>query len=113
MGGTIARLQQEHKEWLAHNFPQQQPWDPFLGMVEEVGELAHALLKYKQAIRGHKDMDPDKFKDEVVDSLGDLFIYMMSYCNSNNLDLEYIITKVWDKVKYRDWKADPVTGGET
>ena len=41
----IRELQQEHRSWLNHNFPNQGTIDPFLGMVEEVGELAHGLLK--------------------------------------------------------------------
>ena len=112
MGGNIARIQSEHKAWLAHNFPDQAPLDGFLGIVEEVGELSHAILKYKQGIRGHAAGEVDHYTEDVADAIGDLFIFMCSFCNSNNLDLEYIILKTWDKVIVRDWQANPETGGE-
>lgn len=108
----IADLQRDHAIWLEHNFPDQTPIDPFLGIVEETGELAHALLKYKQGIRGHAGADPDKYSAELEDALGDLFIFMLSFANSNHLHLEEIILKIWQRVKHRDWVNDPEQGGE-
>ena len=108
----IRELQQEHRSWLAHNFPNQGTIDPFLGMVEEVGELAHALLKYKQGIRGHAAGEVDRYSDAIIDGLGDLFIFMLSFSNSHNLDLESAIIKTWQKVQQRDWVNDPEQGGE-
>jgi NTP pyrophosphatase (non-canonical NTP hydrolase) len=109
---TIRQIQSEHNVWLQHNFPQQGTIDPLLGIVEEVGELAHAILKYKQGIRGHAGADPDKYSEELKDALGDLFIFMCSFCNSHHLDLEVIVLEVWAKVRQRDWVADPELGGE-
>jgi len=110
--GTITQIQAEHARWLEHNFPDQTPLDGFLGMVEEVGELSHALLKYKQGIRGHAAGEMNHYSEAVEDAMGDLFIFMCSFCNSNHLDLETIIMKTWEKVQQRDWQFDPERGGE-
>jgi NTP pyrophosphatase (non-canonical NTP hydrolase) len=103
---TIAEMQAEHSRWLSHNFPHQRNHEPLLGLMEEVGELAHAHLKSAQGIR-EIDAELDK-----VDAIGDIFIYLMSYCNSNGVDLEKAIAVTWDRVRTRDWQADPKKGGE-
>jgi NTP pyrophosphatase (non-canonical NTP hydrolase) len=101
----LARLQAEHRRWLEHNFPDQQPHDGLLGMVEEIGELAHAHLKRQQGIRTNEDHDA-----AVRDALGDVLIYMLSYCNTNGLDLAECVEDAWAEVAARDWAADPVAG---
>jgi NTP pyrophosphatase (non-canonical NTP hydrolase) len=105
--GQITELQEQHEKWVAHNFPDQQEEHAFLGMVEEVGELAHAILKYEQGIRGYNEA---RMHDEVQDSLGDLFVYMMSFCNRRGYDLEQIILDTWGAVMQRDWIRYPDTG---
>ena len=39
--GQIADLQEEHRLWVEHNFPDQEQHQPLLGIIEEVGELSH------------------------------------------------------------------------
>jgi len=102
-------MQHEHADWLNHNFPQQQPHDALLGITEEVGELSHVHLKEQQGIR---QIDGDNAYNLKCDALGDLFIYMMSYCNTNHIDLQEAIESTWERVKQRDWVVDPVKGGE-
>lgn len=103
-------MQEQHQEWVGKNFPMSigKPWDALLGIVEEVGELAHAELKLKQGIRGTQD----ELVDECRDAIGDLFVYMMSYCNAREWDMQQIVELTWDKVRRRDWTADPLKGGE-
>lgn len=108
--GRIKDLQAEHQDWLAHNFPHQMPHQPLLGICEEAGELAHVHLKREQGIRR---LGGDSGYDLTCDALGDIFIYMMSYANSNHIDLEKAIEDTWARVVRRDWEADPVAGGET
>jgi NTP pyrophosphatase (non-canonical NTP hydrolase) len=103
---SIVALQHEHNKWLNHNFPNQRAHEPLLGLMEEVGELAHAHLKSAQGIR-EIDAEMDK-----VDAVGDIFIYLMSYCNSNNIDLDKAIAVTWERVSARDWQTDPKRGGE-
>lgn len=95
--------------WVERNFPQQLAYQPLLGLVEEVGELAHAHLKSEQGIRGFAGVDPSEAK---VDAVGDIFIYLMSYCNASGIDLEEAIWTTWRRVAARDWVTDPVKGGE-
>lgn len=102
---NIGELQTQHRMWLNHNFPDQPPHSPLLGIVEEVGELAHAHLKREQGIRRNENHD-----EGVIDALGDLFIYMLSYCNTNFIDLEHVVMTTWRQVAQRDWIAFPNTG---
>lgn len=101
----IRDFQDAHRVWVDHNFPGQAPWEPLLGIVEEVGELSHVHLKAQQGIRG---MIVDAA--EKADALGDIFIYMLSYCNASALDLETCIEAAWSEVSRRDWKAFPLNG---
>lgn len=106
--GLIRHLQDEHREWVNRNFPGETKYGPLLGMTEELGELAHAHLKHEQKIRGM--INPTVANAAKADALGDLFIYAMSYCNQNDLDLETCIEEAWDEVRTRDWIAFPING---
>ncbi len=103
---NLRTLQEEHMEWLEKNFPQQQGHDPLLGIVEELGELAHAHLKASQNIRG----TPEALHAEAFDAIGDIVIYLASYCNSNGFDLHDAVTYTWSKVQKRDWQKYPQDG---
>lgn len=103
----VVDLQGEHFVWLNHNFPNQKPHDALLGLIEEVGELSHAHLKRDQMIRGYTR---EKYKDEAKDAVGDIFIYLMSYCNTNGLSLASAIMGAWGEVKDRDWVKFPENG---
>lgn len=101
----IKQLQAEHKEWEEKNFGKQPPTTGFMGMVEEIGELAHAMLKSQQKIRMNENHSA-----KIIDAVGDIFVYMMGFCNASDLDLETVIMNVWSKVKLRNWKINPETG---
>jgi NTP pyrophosphatase (non-canonical NTP hydrolase) len=103
---NLFELQNEHREWLAHNFPDQQKHDALLGLVEEVGELAHAHLKNSQGIRGTSA----EHLEAMSDAIGDIVIYLASYCNTNGFDLEGCVVNAWFEVKQRDWQKHPKTG---
>lgn len=103
---SLRGLQVQHKLWLDHNFPNQQAHDALLGLVEEVGELAHAHLKAAQGIRGTLE----EHRAEASDAIGDIVIYLASYCNSNDYDLHKCVETAWEEVRGRDWRASPTTG---
>lgn len=103
----IRSLQVEHRGWLEHNFPIQDPIEPLLGLGEELGELMHAHLKGMQGIRH----TPEEIEDMKFDAVGDIFIYLMSYCNASGIDLEDAVLTTWRKVSQRDWQADPMRAG--
>jgi NTP pyrophosphatase (non-canonical NTP hydrolase) len=103
----ISELQDEHRDWVQHNFPNQPSYQPLLGIAEEVGELCHAHLKQEQGIRSMLPATSVQLKE---DALGDIFIYMMSYANAEGLDLQRCIWRAWHEVSERDWVKYPSTG---
>ena len=105
---TFQQLQDEQREWAQRNFGTDRPsYQPLLGAVEELGELAHAHLKSEQGIRG----TPEKHAADKRDAVGDVLIYLTDYCNLEGFDLQDLMQETWGEVKQRDWKANPSTGG--
>jgi len=88
------------------NFPQNSPLDPFLGIVEEVGELSHAILKSKQGIR----QSSGDVILKIEDALGDILIFMLDFAGRNNIDLEYCLSSTWNEVQKRNWIKFPQNG---
>lgn len=65
---TWYELLSQQKEWSDRNFGANRPphW-PLLGLMEEVGEYAHAQLKMEQGIRGTVDEHLAAQRDAVAD----------------------------------------------
>lgn len=103
----LSSLQREHARWLKYNFPNQMPHDALLGLAEEVGELAHAHLKHQQGIRA---LTEEEYRRQAGDAIGDIVIYLASYCNTNGFNLAWEVTEAWNQVKVRDWRERPDTG---
>jgi NTP pyrophosphatase (non-canonical NTP hydrolase) len=108
---TFAQLQERSDAWRAANFSDtnRDPDSQFLGMVEEMGELAHARLKLDQQIRGGALGAAQLLSDER-DAVGDLVIYLCGYCSARNLSLQECVEQAWEEVRQRDWKKFPVDG---
>jgi NTP pyrophosphatase (non-canonical NTP hydrolase) len=104
--GSLRLLQVDHKRWLEHNFPEQTREQIMLGMTEELGELAHHLLKREQGIRGG-DVDHDA---EIRDACADLVIFMCGLADLEDFDLMDAILEAWDQVRRRDWVEFPING---
>jgi hypothetical protein len=68
-------------EWSHRNFGEKQ--NPYLGLVEELGELAHCLLKREQGIRGYDN--PSYFIGEYMDAIGDMCIYAANYAYNEKI----------------------------
>lgn len=100
-------LQTDAQIWARYNFPNSQQWMPLVGAVEELGELAHAFLKLKQGIRGITSIS------EQEDAIGDIVIYLIDFCNLNDINFGKAVCSTWEKVSKRDWKKDPIAGGES
>jgi len=99
-------IQSEHRYWIAHNFPRQTREQIILGMQEEMGELAHHILKREQGIRGG-GVDHDA---EIRDACADLVIFMLGLADLEGFQLMDAIHEAWSKVKNRDWKRFPQNG---
>jgi NTP pyrophosphatase (non-canonical NTP hydrolase) len=80
----VKQLQQEHKAWLVHAFPNQPLEDPAAGLVEEAGELLHAVLKYQQTLTWGSEPRyiAVDWRDKLEDAIGDCAIYACSWCNA-------------------------------
>jgi len=92
-------LQSEVGEWSDKNFPDDLSYRKLLGIIEELGELAHAHLKLEQGIR----LD-EPLTDMKKDAIGDLIIYLLDYCHKEDLWLTDCIRLAWSKVKRREWR---------
>lgn len=84
---TLRQLQQEQAEWVKFNFPNRHQLMPLMGIIEELGELAHAQLKGEQGIR----YTPEVVMAKKVDAIGDILVYTSDYCSALGLDLEECI----------------------
>ena len=103
---TLTELQEALAPWVEHNFGKP-PWtQPFMGIVEEVGELSHALLKQEQGIRGTRE----QHEDAAMDAVGDIVVYVACLCNLRGWDLQKILDATWAEVSKRDWKERPDAG---
>ncbi len=78
------KLQIEVGKWSLKNFGEQPAERRILGMIEELGELVHAILKQEQNIR-------DTSMQDEWDAIGDLVIYILDYCYILELDIENIV----------------------
>lgn len=104
----LQKIQNEIKGWTEKNFPHTTADEQLLGIVEEVGELSHAVLKQKQCIRG----DKKKLIADEHDAIGDIAIFLINYCNQRGFDFEKILAVTWEQVHQRDWQANPADGGQ-
>lgn len=110
--------QKELKEWQDHNFPRRRyeilSKDQLIDMIillqvalginEEAGEIAHAVLKGTQGIReGINGID----KELVADGVSDNFIYGLQLLSELKVDAEAEIPKVIDQVLQRNWLDNP------
>jgi NTP pyrophosphatase (non-canonical NTP hydrolase) len=103
---NFSQLQDQVKEWSARNFPGSTPYQPLLGAVEEMGELAHAHLKQEQGIRG----TPREHYAAKVDAIGDIIVYLADYCWRNGIDMQDAIETTWGMVQQRDWQKNKGDG---
>lgn len=105
---SLKQFQKELAEWLMQQpfGPGQPPHEPLLGIVEEVGELAHAHLKEAQGIRGTSKELQAKGKDAI----GDILVYAAGYCITRGWSLQECLELAWGVVKKRNWAQDSSNG---
>jgi NTP pyrophosphatase (non-canonical NTP hydrolase) len=107
---SLRELQESTHRWRKANFAPGTitPKHQLLGVVEEVGELSHSILKMEQEIRGSKAYH----MGQAADSVGDIVIFLAGVCSTLDLDLEECVEKTWDEVSKRNWVENPDTGIE-
>ena len=105
----FATLQREHADWAYHNFGPSKPDShlaAMLGVMEEVGELSHSVLKGRQGIRG----TPEEHRLNAQDAVGDIVIFLSDFCTRYDIDFQHAVEKTWAQVKQRDWTKNKVNG---
>ena len=70
----LDKLQDELRPWIARNFGQENAVHQTLGVVEELGEYIEA-----------------KKKEEWLDAIGDVVVFMASWCNARGVRLSEIV----------------------
>lgn len=80
----LNRLAVEISAWSERNFPIR---ESRLGIIEEIGEAAHCLLKRKQGIRGFDN--EEYFKEQLADALADTAIYALDYLGQSGDFIQY------------------------
>jgi NTP pyrophosphatase (non-canonical NTP hydrolase) len=100
MDDRIFDVQGESREWRAEAYPETRGIElQALGVAEEAGELCHAVLKYRQGIRGYDRM---KTREEVADAIGDIFIYACGVADELDINVVNSIVNAWVHVKNRN-----------
>ncbi len=107
---NLTELQREVQDWCDYNFGDERGLqiskDPLIGVMEELGELAHSVLKQSQGIRGTDSQHEADGKDAV----GDLIIYLASFCARRDWNIADCVGNAWDVVKLRNWRENAVDG---
>ena len=100
-------LQRDLHNWRKRNFPTTATvTHQFMGMVEELGELAHAMQKQAQGIRGTFEEHDAKQKDAIAD----LVIYAMGFCSARGWNFESLVEDTATDIMKRDWQRYPYNG---
>ena len=101
---NLKELQSKVVAWRQYNFPNANSDSQLKGVMEELGELVHADLKESQGIR------QQDYYSAKVDSVGDMIIFLLNYCEMNNIDFEVAVRTAWNEACTRDWITYPKNG---
>jgi hypothetical protein len=77
---TMSELIHEVGTWSKFNYAEKQA--PLFGVVEEIGEACHCILKNIQGIRGYDDVG--KFHKDLQDAMADAMIYLCNFAYNHN-----------------------------
>jgi NTP pyrophosphatase (non-canonical NTP hydrolase) len=110
---SLRQIQSEIGEWSLKNFGENVSkrtnqtmgsGNALLGIVEEIGELTHVVLKGHQGIRGYDD--PEKYRTERDDAIADTLVYLCDFSHREGVDLLGVLNHTWAKVCLRDWQKN-------
>ena len=85
---NMTNLTKAIRQWVrARNIHTAKPGKQFLKVVEEVGELAEGLAKSNL--------------DATQDAVGDVFVTLVSLCETLNLDITDCVEQAYNEIKDR------------
>jgi len=96
----LERMQYEVKAHMEDQGVKQTDELMLIGALEELGEVAHALLKYRQGVMGYT---PEKFLAEIADGVGDTVIYLSQLCQETGISIETSLMEAADRVLNRTY----------
>jgi NTP pyrophosphatase (non-canonical NTP hydrolase) len=105
-------LQKRLKEWQEENFKPEDITTEWmaLGALEELGEMAHILVKAKQKIRERQAGLDKKALEDIADGVCDCVIYLMQLCSHLNIQFGKALFDTADEVLKRNWKDKKTDG---
>ncbi len=111
-GNDLSALQVCLARWQTRNFGGGDTFLALAGATEELGELAHALVKHRQRIReyvvnGTGDDNKTKLRSNAGDAIADCVIYLIQLCTLLRLDFGVLLKEAAANVLERDWLARP------
>lgn len=111
-GVELSALQGQVRAWEEYNFPNADALQQLLGVVEEVGELCHFVLKEAQGIREAVDSAGKKVSTEEhqMDAVGDAAIFLINFCNKKGWSFDRILDETWAEVSRRNFVRFPKNG---
>ena len=65
----------------------------------------HHFLKDSQGIRDNED-----HRAEMEDAVGDILIFLFSFCSQEGILVSEALADTWSKVSKRDWVKYPENG---
>jgi len=108
----LTELQQRLKRWQEENFDEDctGPEWMALGATEELGEVAHIIVKAKQRIRQHQAGLNDKSLNDLADGVADTVIYLMQLCSHLGIDFGKTLFYTAETVMQRNWRVNKTDG---
>ena len=108
----LTDLQRRLKQWQEANFDEDctGPEWMALGATEELGEVAHIIVKAKQRIRQHQAGLDDNTINELADGVADTVIYLMQLCSHLGIDFGKTLFYTAETVMQRDWRTNKIDG---
>lgn len=104
----LSDLQVALARWQVKNFGGATAEQIALGVCEEAGEVAHAVLKAAQRIRGQDDAE--KHREDVGDAIADCAIYLAQMATLYRLDFATLFAETARVVMQRSWTANRMDG---
>jgi NTP pyrophosphatase (non-canonical NTP hydrolase) len=99
-GEAYEKLVDRLEKWQLKNFGKPTEKLMRLGMIEEVGELAHAVLKSSQGIRGYNEDSVNA----IIDACCDAVIFSVQCANAQNISPP--IPVLYQTLQAVDWQED-------
>jgi len=109
---ALNELQGRLKQWQEANFEIDctGPEWMALGATEELGEVAHIIVKAKQRIRQHQAGLDDQSINDLADGVADTVIYLIQLCSHLGIDFGKTLFYTAETVMQRDWRKNKTDG---